>query len=312
MGYSQVWVTGSLGGDLYSPKLSKQLREQASPEYKFRQFVDIKEAFGAGEGSTVEFPKRLRIDTKGGTLTETDTMPENKWKIIKGSAVVAEWGNAVPWTHKLETLSEFNPENISHASLKEDMVEVLDSAAYAQFITAEFTAVAVKTDTTSFSTTTTPAATSTAKCSDKNWRDIIDYMDDKQIPTYPDGDYRSIISINTNRGVYDFLEGIMQYTTPEFTYKGEVGRYYGCRAVKENALLLNTGYGKGVFFGREAVVEIIAELEHMVMKTPTDYGRSKGISWQAMLQYAKMWSLAADDLNSTGKGVERIVYLTTL
>ena len=47
---------------------------------------------GKKQGDTVFFDKRLRIDTKGGTLAETSTIPENKWKIVKDSVVVTEVG----------------------------------------------------------------------------------------------------------------------------------------------------------------------------------------------------------------------------
>ncbi len=49
----QLWITSSLGGDMYSPKLSKKLRYQAQPLMRFRQFCDVKEALGKGSGDTV-------------------------------------------------------------------------------------------------------------------------------------------------------------------------------------------------------------------------------------------------------------------
>lgn len=68
------------------------MREQNLPEMVFRQFVSVKEG-GSKVGDTVYFNKRLRIDTKGGTLAETATVPNNLIKFMKGSVVVAEWGN---------------------------------------------------------------------------------------------------------------------------------------------------------------------------------------------------------------------------
>ena len=128
----QYWVTNSLGGHLTNNSLSKSLRKQAGPEYAFRQFCDIKEDIGKQAGDTVYFNKRLRLDTKGGTLVETQTIPQAKWKIVKDSVVVTEYGNSVPYTEKLKTLAEWDPENISSVALKEDEVEVLDSAAAAK------------------------------------------------------------------------------------------------------------------------------------------------------------------------------------
>jgi hypothetical protein len=46
----QLWVTGSLGGYMYSDQLSKTLRYAVQPLTKFRQFADIKDAAVQGKG----------------------------------------------------------------------------------------------------------------------------------------------------------------------------------------------------------------------------------------------------------------------
>src|SRR3990167_93427 len=89
----QLWVTNSLGGNLTNNKLSKQLRYQALPDYVYRQMAMIKdEGLGAKTGDTIIFDKILRIDTKGGSLSETSTVPSNLIKVVKDSTVVVEWG----------------------------------------------------------------------------------------------------------------------------------------------------------------------------------------------------------------------------
>jgi hypothetical protein len=88
----QLWVTDSLGGHLTNNKLSKSIRQQNISEYVFKQFVEIKEDLGKKSGDTVYFDKTLKIDTKGGTLVETSTIPENKWKVVKDSVTVTEIG----------------------------------------------------------------------------------------------------------------------------------------------------------------------------------------------------------------------------
>ena len=313
---SQLWVTDSLGGSLSNPKLSKSIRHQALAEYAFRQFVTIKEAMGAHRDDTVQFDKILKIDTKGGTITETATIPEHNWKVIQGSVVIAEYANAVPWSHKLETLSEFDVNDLSARALKDDWVEVLDSAAAVQFGSGLFRAVCTSTSSTVFTSNGAAVATAAAQMSDKNWRDIIDKLMTKKTPRFEDGNFRAILSINAMRGIYDYLQAIMQYTSAEFTHNNEVGWYYNCRAVRETSYLSNavgsgSAYGEAIFFGNEAVLEAVAEAEHVVMKVPTDYGRSKGVSWQALLGYKKIWDLTADDANSVGTGIERILKMTS-
>ena len=93
---ANLWSVNSTGGYLYSPKLSKQMREQAAPMFIFRQFVDISEkGLGANAGDRVIFDKQLRIDTRGTTLVETTTMPKNTIKFTTGTNVVNEYGKLI-------------------------------------------------------------------------------------------------------------------------------------------------------------------------------------------------------------------------
>ena len=312
----QLWATSSMGGYLTNNSLSKSLRNQALPEYVYRQFVDYKEDPGKKAGDIVFFDKTLKIDTKGSTLVETNTIPENKWKVIKDSVQVTEWGNAVPFTEKLQTLAAFDPSDISSRSLKNDMVEVIDSAAYVQFASAEYIAVATNTATTIFTTNGSATATSACNASDKTVRDIVDYMDKKWIPRFTDKNYRAIVSVNTRRGIYDYLQAIAQYADPEYRANAEVGQYYGCRFVLDTARLSDavgsgTQYGEGVFFGQEAVLEAMALQPEVRMKIPSDYGRSKGVAWYGIMQFKKMWSLSNDNISTETRGLERIVKLTS-
>src|SRR3546814_14982023 len=80
----QVWLTNSLGGYMYSDKLSRELRMAVQPAVKFRQFCDGKDATKArnpegqmlGKGDTFHWNRYSDISSQGGTLTETSTMPE--------------------------------------------------------------------------------------------------------------------------------------------------------------------------------------------------------------------------------------------
>jgi len=313
----QLWVTGSLGGSLTNNSLSKSIRKQNDPLWVYRQFCDVKEDPGKKKGDTVYFDKLLRLDTKGGTLSETATIPENKWKVVKDSVVLTELGNSVPYTEKLETLAEFDPQDISSKALKSDMLEVIDSLIAAQFDDTDYVAVCTSTSSTVF--TTGGSATATAGCnmSDKNVRDIVDMMKKKWIPAYADGNYRGIVSVNSQRGIYDYLQAIAQYTKPEYMHNSEVGLYYNCRFVCDNygeALSdsIGTGsiYGEAFMFGQEAVMEAVAALEEVRMKIPTDYGRSKGVAWVGTMNWKKMWDVS-DDLNGVDKGITRIYKITS-
>lgn len=179
-------------------------------------------------------------------------------------------------------------------------------------------AVATSTSSTVFTTNGTATATASANISDKNVRDIVDYMKRKQTPKIggPTGYYGAILSVSSNRGIYDYLLSVAQYTEPEYRYNSEVGRYYDTRFMIDNAQLSDavgssTAYGNGFFFGDEAILEAVAVPEYTVADLPVDLGRSRKLGWLAILQFKKVWNLAGDDLNSTGKGVERIVNVTS-
>ena len=316
---SQLWVTNTLGGNLTNNKLSKQLREQALPMFVYRQFAQIKdEGLGRQSGDTIYFDKVLRINTRGGTLSETSTVPANLVKVQKDSVQVSEWGNAIDYTKKLEDLAEWDPNNIFLKQLRNDIADTLDNAAYAPFTNAQYVAVCTNTATTSFSTNGTATLTAAANMSDKNVRDIVDYMKRKQTPKIggPTGYYAAILSVSSNRGIYDYLLSVAQYTEPEYRYNSEVGRYYDCRFMIDNAQLSdavgsNAAYGNGFFFGDEAILEAVAVPEYTVADLPQDLGRSRKLGWLAVLAFKKVWNLATDDLNSVGKGIERIVNVTS-
>jgi len=71
----QQYSTGSLGGYLSQPYLTQRLRAQAQPQFRFRQFVDVKENVGKNRGDTWLFDKRGNVSTQGTVLAETNTMP---------------------------------------------------------------------------------------------------------------------------------------------------------------------------------------------------------------------------------------------
>lgn len=309
-----LWVNE--GSYLRSPKLSQQMREQAAPKMIWRQFVDTKDGLGKSAGDTVEFTKRLRIDTRGGTLVETNTMPSNRIKVYKDSVTVTEYGNGVNFTQKIETLSEFKMRTEYEKGLVQDQTDTLDNAICTVFKTAKFKAVCTATTKAGVTFTTNGTATATAAndVSDANLRAIVDYAKQKHIPKL--GNYYMFVgATNAISGVYDFLQSVAQYADPEFRFNDEIGRYYGARCIEDNNILLNnigssTNKGEGVLFGEEAVAQAVALPEELRYEE-TDLGRSKKLGWYSILGFKKIWELSTDDLNSTGKGIERIIHVTS-
>lgn len=275
------------------------------------QFVTPEPAAGSGRGSKVFFDKISNISTAGGTLTETDTIPKRNFTITQGTLTLTEYGNSIPFTQKVKTLSEMSVPDAIRTVLTNDMKVVLDSAAATQFTTNDYIATITNTATTTFGSSGTALATATGNMSDKNVRDIVDRMKTLFIPKYDGENYVCIASTNSIRGLYDFFEAKAQNTTMAPLYRGEVGTYYGCRFVEETNFLSNTdgssgAFGQAVFFGADAVREGIAIPEEIRIAIPSDYGRDQGIAWYGLLGFQQVWSMFGVK-NGQADGQTRII-----
>jgi N4-gp56 family major capsid protein len=306
----QQWAINSLGGFFSNNVLSKRIRHSAQPLMKFRQFVDAEPAAGRSRGDMVLFDKISNISTAGGTLNETATIPKNNFTIRQGTLTVTEYGNSVPHTLKVQTLSEISvPESI-RTVLRNDMAKVLDSDAAIQYQSAKIKAVATNTASTIITSDGTATATASANMSDKNVRDVIDQLKKEFVPRFDGSNYICIGSVNSIRGLYDFFETkVQQSTVITDHFNGEIGMYYGCRFVEEtnrlsDALGSGTTFGEAIFFGGDAVREGIVIPENLRIDIPKDFGRDQGIAWFALTGFVKTWDKVSD-------GEARIIHLTS-
>lgn len=302
----QVWAVNSLGGYMHSDNLSKKLRMAVQPECKFRQFADVKDASQQGKkkGDTFHWDIYSDVATQGGTLTETDTMPKTNFTISQGTLTITEGGNSVPYTGKLDDLSEHPVTEIINKVLKNDAKKFFDIEAHEEFNSCVLRAVpASGTSTSAVTVTTNGTATLTNDKAFKNThvRAMVDAMKERNIPPYTGDDYYAIAWPSTLGTLKDDLEGVYQYTQTGFrrVVNGEIGRYQSCRFVEQTNIpkggaadsstwnsrtntadAWNKGDSDWIFFlGEDTVAEAIAVPEEMRGKIPTDYGRSKGVAW---------------------------------
>ena len=315
----QLVLTNSLGGSLTDfGKLSAELYQQASGQNIFRQFVDMKEGPGLRGGEMITFKKMLRIDTRGTRLSETGTIPKNLFKFVSGTATVSEWGNENEYTGKLEKLAEWDVNDKFQQGLLLDIKDTFDNAICTVFKTAEFKAVCSASATTVITTNGTATAVSTVSFSKVNAKDIVDFMRTKQVPKYRNGDsYVGVLSINSMRALYDDIESFDTYQKPHESFNHEVGKYYQTRWSEDDSYLSNTigkssVLGEGLVFGDEAILEVLAmEAKVVGAIDPKELGRVQYVGWWAIVEWYKFWSQSTDDLNSTGKGIERIMHITS-
>jgi len=300
----QIWVTNTLGGFMYSDNLSRVLRMAVQPLVKFRQFADVKDAAlqVKKKGDTFHWNVYSDVVTQGTTLTETSTLPVTNFTISQGTMTVTELGNSVPYSEKLDDLSEQPVREVISKVLKNDAKKAFDIAAQAQFNLTPLRVVPTAgTNTSAVTLTTNGTATLTNNVAmGKNHvKAIVDLMKERNIPPYVADDYIALAHPTTFRNLKNDVESVHQYTTEGFhmILNGEIGRYESTRFVEQTNIakmaftngLSNWAY----FFGNDTVAEGVVVPEEMRGMIPTDYGRSRGIAWYYVGGFGLVQSAAA-------------------
>lgn len=303
---SQLWVLNAAGGYMYSDNLSKELRMHVQPLVKFRQFADIKDGThqGLNKGNTFHWNVYSDVAQQGGTLVETSTMPETNFTITQGTMSITEYGNSVPYSGKLDDLSEHPVKEIIRKVIKNDARKAFDIAAHAQFNACALRVVPTAgTSTAALDLTTNGTATTTNNIAmgKAHVKLIVDLMKERDIPPYMGDDYMSLSHPSTFRNFKDELEDVHKYVESGFQMilNGEMGRYESTRFVEQTHIPKggaadsstfnpmtraadpwNNGKSSwAFFFGEDTVAEAIGIPEEMRGKIPGDFGRSKGIAW---------------------------------
>lgn len=312
MAAGQLWSVNSLGGFYYSLNLSKELRMGVKATSKFRQFCDIRDAFGSvtRSGQTFTWDTVPMLARGSRALTETNTIPQGQHTILQGTLTMNERGFSIPYTELLESLSQFSVRQPIMKVLKYDAAVDLDCLAHQQFNKTPLRVVSTSSADTAFTLTTnsTATATNTSILSKINVRAIVDGMKGRNIPYYSNSDYYAIARPAALRVLKNDMESLQQYTAEGLTMikNGEIGRYSDTRFVEQTTIPAGgaadsttfdpftdtadawntTGAGDWVFFfGADTVCEAIHTPEEIRAKIPDDFGRSKGIAWYALLGY---------------------------
>jgi N4-gp56 family major capsid protein len=297
----QVWGTNTLGGYMYSLNLSKELRMSLRPIVKFRQFADVKDAAhqGLNKGDTFHWNVYSTVATGGAALTEGTAIAETNFTITQGTMSITEYGNSIPFTSKLDDLSEHPVKEIIHKVLKIDAAQVLDGLVADQIDTTPLRVVptaGTATDAVTLTTNGTATLTNNVALGKDHVKAIVDIMKERSIPSYEGDDYFCLAWPTTFRTLKNNLESINQYVESGFQMirNGETGRYEGVRFVEQTYRAKGgsaTGMGTAastwslaqsdwaIFFGSDTVAEAVAIPEEIRGKIPTDFGRSRGIAW---------------------------------
>ena len=285
----QAWSdTGS--GYLSNPTLSEEYRTSLQSICRFRQFADVEAAIGKNRGDTYQWNVYGNTADQGTTLDENSPMPETNFPISQGSITIQERGMSVPYSGKLESLSEHDIKRIIFQVLRNDANKAMDNAASAQFDNALLRYVA--TGATAYNLDDDGSATgnNNSKLVIAHIKQIADLMQERNIPTFDGENYMAIGRPSTFRPFRDELEQSFMYTKEGYgrVINGEVGRYEGIRFVTQTNKAAETNWttnglsDAAYFFGADTVTEAIACPEELRAKVADDYGRSKGIAWYAL------------------------------
>lgn len=298
----QNWTTH--GTYLANNELSKELRHQMQPMTKFRQFCAFKSDFAKGKSDSMNYDFVSNVATGGGTLTETNTMPEDTVTFTQGTLTVNEYGNSVPYTLKAKTLSQFNlPETLKKA-LKNDMVKTLDAAVESEMDQASLRYVASTTSTYNLYTNGTATQTASTGPNAFHVRTIIDELIQRNVPMV-ENHYFCIATTKHISQMHVDLTELWKYT--KYPLNAEVGMWYSCRFVRDTYSMDNTigtadVTGEAYYFGGDQIydgpiMEGVALPEEIRIKLGTDYGRDQGVGWLGLCGFKHIHDSNSNDLN---------------
>jgi N4-gp56 family major capsid protein len=305
----QVFAVNSLGGFYAAFNLSKELRQGVQATSKFRQFADVRDAWGKVQrtGQTFTWDAYPMASRANRALTETSTIPQGSQTVYQGTLTMSERGFSVPYTEFLESMAQFSVRQPIMKVLKYDAMCDLDCLVHQQFNKTALKAAATATaDNITLTTNSTATLTVSKNYSWVNHKSLVDTMKGRNIPFYTERDYMGIARPAGLRGIKNDLETIHQYTETglELLMNGEIGRAENTRFVEQTVVpaggaadsttfdpfsdvadAWNTA-GDWVFvFGADTVCEAVHTPEEIRAKIPDDFGRSKGIAWYALLGY---------------------------
>jgi len=318
----QNWTVAADGGHFANPRLSAKLRFHNTSRYIFRQFSRPEPGFGKQRGESIDFDKVSMAETQGGQIGEFQDIPETKFSIVKDSLSVTEWGNSIPWTGKLETLSEFNPSAPVQKVILNDQKKVLDEALAAQMTTNDIKYIATGAATQAWDVDGTASTTATTQFNFFHLKEMVDAAKKgifgagntgRIIPPMSDGNYVLILSVTAARGLFDDPEyqDAAHFAYPRKLFNGEIDEItYNTRIVRSNnaaALSEDKGsndIGEALLIGDDPVVEGVALPEELRYKLAVKYGRDKGLAWYFVGGFKRPWDYTAD-------GEEHIIHFTS-
>ncbi len=310
MSTAMQWAVNTAGQYLYAPELSKNLRFSLRALCKMRQFCDPRDGtqFGMKRGATFYWDVIKRVARQGYRLAELESIPETTFQILQNSLSIREYGNSIPYTSLVTSLSKVELMEIVDKALKDDAARCMDAEAWLQFNATPLTVAPASggssTTAVTVETTGTCTVTNGVAMRSGHIKAISDAMKERNIPAFRDDNYGCVGHPSTFRPFKNDLEGINQYTSEGYgkIMRGEIGRYESVRFCEQNNIPKggaedsttfdavngvadewNGGFSSwAFFFGQDTVIEAQTIPVEIRAKIPSDYGRSHGMAWYGL------------------------------
>ena len=204
--------------------------------------------------------------------------------------------------------AEFDLDKENRDALTDLMAKALNWRAYDKFNATDICYIPTGTDGSPSETWDTDGTASTAATRDIQLYDLKNVVDDLKktgsntgFPSMPyDGaNFQQVAGVDACRAYRDDpeWEEAARFGDPDRLWADEIGRIYMTRTVEDNYILgANNGYkGEAVIFGKDAVMECIAQPEEIRLEIPQNLQMDKAIGFVYCGGFDTIWG--ADSAN---------------
>lgn len=286
---------GTYGPLINVNELTEAVRHAAQDLLGFSQLANppTGKALGLGAGDTVQYTYFPRVTNSGGQLDENEAIPESSLTPIKGTYTVAEWGNSIKWTGKLEDLSRLTIEDDFMVALVEDLKRLENDAVYDQAALSHWVAVFNSATGNEFLTNNTPTKSQDTELNLANLRFVRRKARANLIPPFDGESYVYVTGVDSADALSfdsDVTDSLKE-DSGRSALNGEIGRVAGCRVVEDTQKIAKQGTGsafdQGFLFGADAVVNEVA-LPWEIREEVKDFRRQVAVAYYSIQTWYKV------------------------
>ncbi len=295
------WKFDAPTGTYRNFTLSRDLRREALQDAQFMKFMRAEPGYGKQKGESVTITRILQLPLAT-RVGETDRLPSGRPAMETKQVTVSQWGFKIPMTEFEQNLGIFNPANIFQQSLRDQISLTMDKMAADALKLTPVKYVPTSSGGT-FSTNSTPAATSDRNLGVQDLRRLYDRLaDDLKVPRYRNGKYVGILSTKAARGLKNDPEykDWIAPTTDAPMLTGQLKDIEGFALFESNhhnalAQLVgsSTTTGEAVFFGADAGGLVRIMDPEIRAGQPEELGTFREVGWVGTLEAFLVWEKAS-------------------